>query len=147
MPKNRASGLASYRLKNKVVPVFHYESFGNRCHVYVLDLYFSKISLSAQAQDVFYLRLIPVSMEDDNSGTVHNNLKEIASHSNQDNMQWGWGSEQIHKPQPCYWGNSAFSEQVDPKMSFWKGVATGVQTGYGSMSERLKISILLHRRS
>ena len=23
-------------------------------------------------------------------GTVHNNLKEIASHSKEDNMQWGW---------------------------------------------------------
>ena len=33
--KNRAGGLASYRLKNKVVPVFHDESFRNRCHVYI----------------------------------------------------------------------------------------------------------------
>ena len=64
--KNRAGGLASYRLKNKVVPVFQDESLGKQCHVYVLDLYLSKIPSSARAQDVFYLRPKPVNMEDDN---------------------------------------------------------------------------------
>ena len=63
--KNRSGSLASYRLKNKVVPVFQDESLRNRCHVYVLDLYLSKIPPSARAQDVFYLRPKPVDVDDD----------------------------------------------------------------------------------
>ena len=63
--KNHIGGLASYRLKNMVVPVFQDESLGNHCHVYVLNLYLLKIPPSARAQDVFYLRPKPVSMDDD----------------------------------------------------------------------------------
>ena len=44
--KNCAGGLASYRVRNKVVPVFQDESIGNHCHVYILDLYLSKIPSS-----------------------------------------------------------------------------------------------------
>ena len=66
VPKNHSGSLISYQLKNKVVPVLQDESLGNQCHVYVLDLYLSKIPSSARAQDVFYLRPKPVDMEDDN---------------------------------------------------------------------------------
>ena len=79
--KNCSGSLASYRLKNKVVPVFQDESLGNWCHVYVLDLYLSKIPSSARVQDVFYLRPKPVDMEDDSHGTAHSDLEKIASHS------------------------------------------------------------------
>ena len=46
------------------MPVFQDESIGNHCHVYILDLYLSKIPSSGRAQDVFYLRPKPVSKED-----------------------------------------------------------------------------------
>lgn len=54
--KNRCGGMATYRLENKVVPVFEQKSAGNRCHVFVLDLYLSKIPPETRACDSFYLR-------------------------------------------------------------------------------------------
>ena len=40
-------------MKNKVVPINAVPEAGNRCHVYILDLYFSKLP---KERDVFYLQ-------------------------------------------------------------------------------------------
>lgn len=53
--KNRCGGMASHRLRNKVVPVFQGKSVGNQCHVYVLNLGLSKIPPEARACDILYL--------------------------------------------------------------------------------------------
>ena len=57
--KNRAGGLAQLRVKNKSVSIFAVPNAGNRCHVFILDLYLSKLSKEAFQRDIFYLK--PVS--------------------------------------------------------------------------------------
>ena len=54
--KNRSGGMAQMRMENKVVPVYASVEAGLRCHVYILDLYFSKLPPRAVANDVFYLQ-------------------------------------------------------------------------------------------
>ena len=47
-------------VENKVVPIFAQPDCGDRCHVPLLDLYFSKLSPKAFEMDVFYLH--PISL-------------------------------------------------------------------------------------
>ena len=54
--KNRAGGLAQLRVKNKSVSIFAVPEAGNRCHVFLLDLYITKLPKQAFEQDVFYLQ-------------------------------------------------------------------------------------------
>ena len=59
--------------------MFQDDSLGNWCHVYVLDLYLSKIPSSTLVQDFFYLRPKLVDMEDDNPWYSSQQLEEIDS--------------------------------------------------------------------
>ena len=54
--KNRSGGFAQMRVTNKVVPIFPNPKVGERCHVYILDLYYSKLSPTAFERDNFYLQ-------------------------------------------------------------------------------------------
>ena len=54
--KNRAGGLAQLRVKNKEVPINAVPKAGNRCHVYILDMYFQKLPVEAFERDNFYLQ-------------------------------------------------------------------------------------------
>ena len=56
--KNRAGGLAQLRVKNKSVSIFAAPEAGDRCHVFLLDLYFSKLPKEAFERDIFYLQPI-----------------------------------------------------------------------------------------
>ena len=56
--KNRSGGLGQLRVTNKSVPVYSVPEAGERCHVYVLDLYFNKIPPGAIAKHNFYLTLL-----------------------------------------------------------------------------------------
>lgn len=47
--------MAQLRVKNKSVSIFAVPEAGSRCHVFLLDLYFSKIPKEAFERDVFYL--------------------------------------------------------------------------------------------
>ena len=42
--KNRTGGLAQMRVKNRVIKIESVPAAGTRCHVYVLDEYFSKFN-------------------------------------------------------------------------------------------------------
>ena len=57
--KNRAGGFNQLNVPNKVVHSYEDLEAGERCHVYILNKYISKIPPSAYDQDIFYLR--PVS--------------------------------------------------------------------------------------
>ena len=57
--KNRAGGLAQLRVKNKSVSISAVPQAGCRCHVHILDLYFSKLPKESFRRDNFYLQ--PVS--------------------------------------------------------------------------------------
>lgn len=65
----------------------------------MLDLYVSKIPSTVRAQDVSYLRSKPVSVEDDSVWYSSQGLGKTKSHftANEDDIQWGWGSEEIYK--------------------------------------------------
>ena len=45
--KNRQGGINDIRVENKNVPVIANPDAGNRCHVYLLDLYLSKVPPAA----------------------------------------------------------------------------------------------------
>lgn len=57
--KNRTGGLAQMRVKNKVIKIENVSAAGTRCHVYVLDEYFSKLPQEAFERDNFYVQLLP----------------------------------------------------------------------------------------
>ena len=59
--KNRAGGISQLRVTNKVVPVYAIPDMGVRCHVFVLDTYFSKLSQEAFKKDNFYLQALSPS--------------------------------------------------------------------------------------
>ena len=61
--KNFRSGVADLRRENKVVRQYESPSIGKQCHVYLLDLYISKIPDDAKKKDVFYFT--PLSMPAD----------------------------------------------------------------------------------
>ena len=48
--------MAQLRVKNKSVSIFAVPEAGNRCHVFLLDLYITKLPKQAFEQDVFYLQ-------------------------------------------------------------------------------------------
>lgn len=54
--KNRSGGVGQLDVSHKVVHQFAHPELGERCHVSLLDRYFSKIPDSAKANDIFYLR-------------------------------------------------------------------------------------------
>ena len=54
--KNRSGGLAQLGLSHKVVHRLAHPELGERCHVFLLDKYFSKLPESAKEKDTFYLR-------------------------------------------------------------------------------------------
>ena len=53
--KNRSGGLAQLRVSNKVVPAYSMTDAGERCHVHILDTYYSKLPPNAFNRDNFYL--------------------------------------------------------------------------------------------
>ena len=53
--KNRAGGLAQTRVKNKSV-IIAVPEFPKRCHVKLLDMYFSKLPTEAFENDNFYVQ-------------------------------------------------------------------------------------------
>ena len=52
--KNRSGCLQDFKVANK--RVCSYALGGERCHVYLLDLYISKLPVEAFLEDVFYMR-------------------------------------------------------------------------------------------
>ena len=54
--KNRKGGLKELRLEHKSVVIVANPDVGVRCHVYLLDLYISKLPPEAVAKDLFYCR-------------------------------------------------------------------------------------------
>ena len=55
--KNRSGCLRERSIQNKTVPIFScFNKVGKRCHVYLLDLYISKMPQKAKDMDYFYLR-------------------------------------------------------------------------------------------
>ena len=56
MSKTNNGTFKKLHVSNKVVPVFACPEVGERCAVYLLDLYLSKLPNEAFEQDVFYVR-------------------------------------------------------------------------------------------
>ncbi len=54
--KNRSGGFRDLKVENKVVPVFANPSAGQRCHVFLIDTYLSKLPPKVREQDYFYAR-------------------------------------------------------------------------------------------
>ena len=55
--KNRSGRLSERSVANKHVPIVStYKQVGERCHVYLLDMYISKMPKKAKELDYFYLR-------------------------------------------------------------------------------------------
>ena len=54
--KNRSGGVAQMRVENKVVPSYAVHEIGERCHVYLLDMYLKKVPKDALDKNNFYLR-------------------------------------------------------------------------------------------
>ena len=62
--KNRKGGLAEMRLEHKSVSTYANPEIGIRCHVYLLDLYISKLPPQAFEKDIFYCRPLPCAPVD-----------------------------------------------------------------------------------
>jgi len=58
--KNHGGAFCQLCVENKVIPIFVQPECGDRCHVHLLDLYFSKLPSKALETDIFYLR--PISL-------------------------------------------------------------------------------------
>ena len=58
--KNRSGGLQDFRVPNKQVPIYSCPEARDRCHVYILDLYLSKLPVQAFIDDSFYMRPLSV---------------------------------------------------------------------------------------
>ena len=65
--KNRSGGLAQLRVENKIIPSYVVPDAGERCHVVLLDLYFSKIPSEALQKDNFYLHPLQKKPQDPNA--------------------------------------------------------------------------------
>ena len=57
--KNRSGGFNQLDVPHKVVHQYEDPRAGPRCHVFLLDLYLSKIPDRAKDQDIFYMRPLP----------------------------------------------------------------------------------------
>ena len=57
--KNHSGSFIGASVQNKQVPIYStYGTVGKRCHVYILDLYISKMPEKAKQSDWFYLRAV-----------------------------------------------------------------------------------------
>ena len=54
--KNRPGTYQKLHLQNKQVPIYACPDAGERCHVFLLDLYLKKLPREAIQKDVFYVR-------------------------------------------------------------------------------------------
>ena len=54
--KNRNGSFKQLHIKNKTVPIFVCTEAGDRCPVYLIDLYISKLPQKAVKSDLFYVR-------------------------------------------------------------------------------------------
>ena len=61
--KNRNGGFYQLGVENKCVPIYRNREAGERCLVYLLDLYISKIPDKAKEADLFYCRPLQVYAE------------------------------------------------------------------------------------
>ena len=57
--KNRKGGLSELQLEHKSFPSYANPDAGVRCHVFLLDLYISKLPKEAVTKDIFYCRQLP----------------------------------------------------------------------------------------
>ena len=57
--KNKQGGLKQLRIEHKVVTIMANKAVGNRCPVFLLDLYISKLPHQAKEMDLFYCRPCP----------------------------------------------------------------------------------------
>ena len=57
--KKRNGTFAQRYVTNKIVPIHANPALKDRCHVRVLDLYYTKLPSDAMGKDVFYLSLFP----------------------------------------------------------------------------------------
>ena len=57
--KNRPGGRHQLNLQNKTVVQYARPELGDRCHVYLLELYISKLPVSALQKDTFYMKPRP----------------------------------------------------------------------------------------
>ena len=62
--KNRKGGLSELRLEHKSVTIVANPSAGCRCHVFLLDLYISKLPKAAIEKDIFYCQPLPSKPRD-----------------------------------------------------------------------------------
>ena len=61
--KNRSGGIRDFQNESKVVPVYSNPAAKERCHVYLLDLYLSKLHSVVRQSDTFYVRPAKTSDE------------------------------------------------------------------------------------
>ena len=54
--KNRQGGIAQMRLEHKSVTIVANPVVGERCHVFLLDTYISKMPPAAVEKDIFYCK-------------------------------------------------------------------------------------------
>ena len=76
-------------MTNKVVPIHNIPAAGMRCHVNILDLYFSKLPLEAYEHDSFYYQSLSTISDDSSApwfsanpvkrNTLGKMVKEICS--------------------------------------------------------------------
>ena len=64
--KTNSGTFQQLSVPNKVVPVYSCPEAGERCAVYLLDLYLSKLSQEAFTNDIFYLRPLEKTPSDPN---------------------------------------------------------------------------------
>ena len=63
--KNHSGRLCERNVENKCVPIIStYDQVGERCHVFLLDLYISKMPQKAKEMDYFYLRPLDSKPQD-----------------------------------------------------------------------------------
>ncbi len=68
--KNRHDGLYETRLEHKVVSIVANPKARERCPVYVLDLYLSKLPKAAVDKNIFYCKHLPETPVDDKSPSI-----------------------------------------------------------------------------
>ena len=54
--KNRRGTFTEKRISNEEVPIYACPAAGERCHVFILDVYYSKLPEQVFSRDVFYLK-------------------------------------------------------------------------------------------
>ena len=64
--KNKQGGLRHLRMEHKVVSIVSDQSAGDRCPLFILDLYISKLPEKAKQMDLFYCRPLSALPKDTN---------------------------------------------------------------------------------